>query len=250
MSNAPRIAVLLDENTSADATRYEANKGYFRSLARAGGLPYGIPYEDTLIAPTVADFDGFLAVGGGFAYPPAYYAAGSRSPYKSSDRFAFEAALMRAFIAADKPVLGICAGMQLLACLHGAKLHGDVQTSVAAPIDHYCRDEAHPAMIVGGTRLHTAVGCDTLAVNSFHREALVETGPQVRICARAPDGVIEAIEIPSRRFAIGLQWHQERYAATAHPGNGVFAAFIEAAMHEPRTPATTRAGSRFGAGCD
>lgn len=229
MSTSPRIAVLLDENTSGDGTRYEVNKAYFRAVAEAGGLPYGVPYVEALIEPTVADFAGFVAVGGGFAYPDAFYASGSRSPYKTSERYAFEAALMRAFLDAGKPVLGICAGMQLLACMHGARLHGDVQSSVAEALPHYSRDETHPVSLVPGTKLHAAVGAPALAVNSFHREAVSELSPRVRAAAHAPDGVIEAIEVPEHRFAIGLQWHQERYAGTSHPGRGIFAAFVSAA---------------------
>ncbi len=234
MTKSPRIAVLLDENTSGDGTRYEANKAYFRAVAEAGGLPYGIPYIVQLIEPTVAEFDGFVAVGGGFAYPSEFYLKGTQSPYKTSERYAFEAQLMRAFLAADKPVLGICAGMQLLACLHGAKLHGDVQSSVASPLPHYARDEPHPVDVVPGTLLHAATGVDTLDVNSFHKEAIGETGRDVRVSARASDGVIEAIEIPGRRFALGLQWHQERYAGREHRGRGVFRAFIDAARRSAR----------------
>jgi putative glutamine amidotransferase len=234
MTKSPRIAVLLDENTSGDGTRYEANKAYFRAVAETGGLPYGIPYIEQLIGPTLAEFDGFLAVGGGFAYPADFYVTGTQSPYKTSERYAFEARLMQGFLAADKPVLGICAGMQLLACLHGAKLHGDVQSSVAAPLPHYSRDEPHAVSLVAGSFLHQAVGAETLAVNSFHKEAVGDAGPRVRVSARAPDGVIEAIEIPDRRFALGLQWHQERYAGTKHAGRGVFAAFVAAACLQMR----------------
>lgn len=228
-TRAPRVAVLLDENTSGDGTRYEVNKAYFRAVAEAGGLPYGIPYIAQLIEPTVTEFDAFVAVGGGFAYPADFYVTDTQSPYRKSERYAFEASLMTAFLAADKPVLGICAGMQLLACLHGAKLHGDVQASVPRPLSHYSRDETHPVTLVAGTCLAAATGVDALDVNSFHKEAVSETGPRVRISARAPDGVIEAIEIPDRRFALGLQWHQERYVGSKHPGRGVFQALIDAA---------------------
>jgi putative glutamine amidotransferase len=217
-TRSPRVAVLLDENTSGDGTRYEANKAYFRAVADAGGLPYGVPYIEQLIEPTLAAFDGFLAVGGGFAYPAEFYVAGTQSPYKTSERCAFEQRLMRAFLAADKPVLGICAGMQLLACLHGARLHGDVQSSVASPLPHYSRDEPHAVSLTAGSLLHQVVGVEVLAVNSFHKEAVGETSSRIRVAARAPDGVIEAIEIPDRRFAIGLQ-----------PGRAVFNAFVSAA---------------------
>ncbi len=229
MSRKPKIAVLLDENTSGDGTRYEANKGYFKAVRDAGGLPYGIPYLAEIIQPTLADFDGFLAVGGGFAYPEEWYIKGTYSPYRASERFEFEKALMQGFLSAGKPVLGICAGMQMLACLHGAKLHGNVQASVADPLPHYSKDVAHPVALTGGSKLAAACGRDTLDVNSFHKEAVGETGPRLAVAARAPDGVVEAVEVPDYPFAIGLQWHQERYAGTAHAGLGVFAAFARAA---------------------
>ena len=148
MPTAPRIAVLLDENTSVDGTRYEVNKAYFRAVRDAGGLPYGIPYIDELIAPTLNDFDGFVAVCGGFAYPDEWYLPGTRSPYKQSERLAFERTLMQGFLDRGKPVLGICAGMQMLACLHGARLNGDVQSSVLSALPHYSRDETHPVTLV------------------------------------------------------------------------------------------------------
>lgn len=233
MPTTPRIAILLDENTSADGTRYEVNKAYFRAVRDAGGLPYGIPYIDELIVPTLSDFDGFVAVGGGFAYPDDWYLPGTRSPYKTSERLAFEMALMQGFLDIGKPVLGICAGMQMLACLHGARLNGDVQSSVPAALPHYSRDEPHLVALEAGTRLQAAIGTDALAVNSFHREAIGEVSARVCIAARAPDGVIEAVEIPERTFAIGLQWHQERYAGMAHAGNGVFRAFVAAARGKP-----------------
>jgi hypothetical protein len=89
MIRSPRVAVLLDENTSGDSTRYEASKAYFRAVAEAGGLPYGVPYIDALISPTLAEFDAFLAVGGGFAYPAAFYIADTQSPYRTSERYGF-----------------------------------------------------------------------------------------------------------------------------------------------------------------
>ena len=65
----PRIAVILDENTSGDATRYEAAKGYFRGVRDAGGLPFGIPYLPEIVQVVLEEFDGLLSVGGRFAYP-------------------------------------------------------------------------------------------------------------------------------------------------------------------------------------
>ena len=99
---AARIAVLLDENTSSGATRYEAHKGYFQGLRDAGAAPFGLPYFAEMVPGVVADFDGLLSVGGRFAYPAAWYLDGEASFAPESPRLAVEQALMSGFLAAGK----------------------------------------------------------------------------------------------------------------------------------------------------
>jgi putative glutamine amidotransferase len=222
----PRIAVLLDENTSVDSSRYDMNKSYFSAVRRAGGSPFGIPYFEDMTDEVVTDFDGFVAVGGRFAYPAAWYVSGTASPYPASERLPVERALMEGFLTHDKPVLGICAGMQMLACLHGCRLTPDVRSLGPGIGEHDRRGVVHPVAIAPGSALEALVG-DRLEVNSFHREAVAETSDSVRASARSGDGVIEAIEVPSRKFAIGLQWHQEQLAPE-HRGSKIFQAFVEA----------------------
>lgn len=223
----PRIAVLLDENTSSGATRYEAHKGYFQGLRQAGAAPFGLPYFAEMVEGVVADFDGLLSVGGRFAYPPAWYRDGETSFAPASPRLEVEQALMSGFLAAGKPVLGICAGMQMLACLHGAKLTADVKT-LGAVLDHDRRDHLHEITLTPGSRLAALVGSPTLSVNSFHREAVADLGPDLQATAHAADGVIEAVEVEGHPFALGLQWHQELFVGTDHLGNRLFSGFVEA----------------------
>jgi putative glutamine amidotransferase len=224
---APRIAVLLDENTSVDGTRYDMTKGYFVGIQRAGGLPFGIPYVAEMVDAVIADFDGFLSVGGRFAYPDEWYLPGLMSPSPPSERLPIERGLMEGFLAAEKPVLGICAGMQMLACLHGSRLTPDVRSLGPAIQEHDRRGLLHAIAMAPGSMLADLVGA-TLTVNSFHREAVAELGEGIVASALAPDGVIEAVEVPSRRFAIGLQWHQEHFAGGEHDGNRIFKAFVDA----------------------
>ena len=73
-----------------------------------------------------------------------------------------------------------------------------------------------------------------MLVNTSHQEAIGKLSPSVVASAHADDGIIEAIEVPSRTFALGLQWHQERFAGTEHPGNRLFRAFVEASRHASR----------------
>lgn len=225
----PRIAVILDENTSGDGTRYEAAKGYFRGVRDAGGLPFGIPYLPEIIPVVLAEFDGLIAVGGRFAYPDEWYLAGEVSKAPPSERLAIERAIVEGFLARDKPVLGICAGMQMLACLNGCRLTPDLRKMLPDALEHDRRGELHSVALAANSRLAAIIGEQTIEVNSFHREAVAQLAPSVVASAHAADGIIEAIELPASRFAIGIQWHQELLVGTDHPGNRLFRGFVEAA---------------------
>lgn len=218
MRRPPRVAVLLDENTSSGGTRYEAAKGYFLGLSRAGGAPFGVPYDPAMVDLVVEDFDGLLTVGGRYAMPADWY-VGEAAPSPAAERLEVETGLVRGFLAKDKPVLGICAGMQVLAALHGARLTASVP-------DHNEKGRLHDVRIAAGSRLAELVGA-RLSVNSFHNEAIVDAGETVPT-AWADDGTIEAIELPGHKFALGVQWHQELFAHQEHRGNAIFQGLVDA----------------------
>jgi putative glutamine amidotransferase len=228
MKKRPRIAVILDENTSGDASRYEASKSYFTAIRDAGGLPFGIPYLPEIVGAVIDDFDGLLCVGGRFAYPDEWYLDGCVSKAPPSERFAVEREIVEGYLQRNKPILGMCAGMQLLAGLYGCRLWSDVQAK--SELEHDRRDHLHRVTVIPDTRLASLVQVPEILVNSSHREAVGELSPLVVASARAEDGVIEAIEVPAHAFAIGLQWHQERFASSEHPGNRVFRGLIEACL--------------------
>ena len=224
----PKIAVLLDENTSRGATRYEASKLYFQGIATAGGLPFGVPYLEEVVDSVVDDFDGLLTAGGRFAYPDDWYVGEQVAKTPKSARFDIEKTIVEKYLQRDKPVLGMCAGMQMLACLHGCKLTPDLKDTFPNAGDHDNKDIGHSITIAKGSCLEKTVDADSMIVNSFHREAFVELSNDVIISARADDGIIEAIELPAYSFAIGLQWHQELFVGTDHPGNAIFAGLVNA----------------------
>ncbi|MGI9476356.1 MAG: gamma-glutamyl-gamma-aminobutyrate hydrolase family protein [Hyphomicrobiaceae bacterium] len=229
MTYTPRIAVILDENTSGDASRYEASKGYFEAVRNAGGLPFGIPHMADM-APVVADtFDGVVLSGGRYAFPDEWYLEGevSKAP-PSRDRVAMERSIIETCLARDKPLLGICAGMQALACLNGCRLWADIQSTHPNIRPHDQQGRMHPVKLDRRSRLHKLVGTTAMRVNTFHREAVRQLSPAVRASAYSDDGIVEAIEVIEHRFAIGLQWHQERFAGVDHPGQAIFNGFVNA----------------------
>jgi putative glutamine amidotransferase len=229
MSSKPRIAVIMDENTSVDGTRYDMTKNYFVAIQRAGGMPFGVPYFMDMVEAVADEFDGFMNVGGRFAFPEEWFPEGQISKAPQSERLAVELALMRGFLERDKPVLGICNGMQVLAGLHGCRLSPDVRAMGSHIMEHDKRGHLHSVGIEENTLLSRIVGRSELTVNTFHREAVIELSNDAVASAFAEDGVVEAIEVPSRRFALGVQWHQELFATQEHPGNAIFEAFVKAA---------------------
>ena len=217
----PRIAVIMDENTLAGGDRYEMSKHYFEAIARAGGIPYGIPYLGGIVEQVIADFDGFLSVGGRIKLPTDWYVDGDQSAFPASERLAVECALMQGFLAIDKPVLGICNGMQMLGCLNGCRMVSDIGNHMPGGLMHDSDALSHDVLVAPDSRIAAILGSASLSVNTFHREALVEISEAVTVAARAPDGVVEAIEVPAYSFAIGLQWHPERmYSARLCSQNG------------------------------
>ena len=228
MTARPRVAVILDENTSGDGRRYEASKAYFRAIRDAGGLPFGIPYFPEIVEPVLTDFEAVLSCGGRFAYPDSWYLPGRTSNAPPSDRFEVERAIVTGCMERGKPILGICAGMQMIACLGGSQLTPDLHADHPHALDHDSRDTRHSVTLADGSRLRALVGASSIVVNSFHREAIAEVGGGVRAVAHASDGIIEAIEVTNHPFAIGLQWHQELLSEHEHPGNAIFRGLVNA----------------------
>ena len=110
----------------------------------------------------------------------------------------------------DKPLLGICYGMQFVNALAGGEICGDAQAQTNASIHSADRGASeHEIHIQPGSRLHAIVGGEKLITNSHHIQAIVSPGAGLRITAKAADGVVEALESADGRF-IGVQFHPER----------------------------------------
>ena len=157
--------------------------------------------------------DDIVITGGNFDIHPSVYGQTVQSRIDRVDegRTRLEIALARKAIAMDKPILGICGGMQAMAVAGGGTLIQDISTQVPGALEHeQPTDPAqpwHPISIDPGL-IRKAFGCGILRVNSTHHQAVKNPGC-FRITARAPDSVIEAIEHPRNRCCVGVQWHPE-----------------------------------------
>jgi putative glutamine amidotransferase len=213
--------------------QYELKQAYADAVLGAGGLPVVLPYSDDerAAAEAVSLCDAVVVTGGAFDIPPEAYGAKAHRLIGrlKLGRTRFEQRVLRAALEARKPVLGVCGGMQLLAVEVGGTLWQDIREQVPGAADHEQkvdpRQPGHSARVVSGTQLARIVGADIVQVNSTHHQAVRDAGPAV-VSAIAPDGVIEAIELPDR-FALGVQWHPELMAGAEHLA--LYRALVDAA---------------------
>jgi putative glutamine amidotransferase len=211
---------------------YALRENYCGAIEAAGGLAMLLPHEPERAGDYLDRLDGVVVTGGAFDIDPALFGAAERHPTVTTKdrRTSFELALTSGALDRDLPVLGICGGQQLLNVALGGSLIQHIPDEVADALTHEQktpRDQtSHPVAVVEGTRLHAIVGRTEIAVNSTHHQAVKTVGAHLVVDAVAPDGVIEGIEDPRRRFCLGVQWHPE-YRITA-ADTALFAAFIAA----------------------
>jgi putative glutamine amidotransferase len=235
MSRRPLIGLTLDAEPAGGWSKlpwYALRQNYFSAVIAAGGLPVALPHHPDLAAEYVERLDGLLVTGGAFDVDPALWGGGTPHPKVTlkPGRTDFELAVARAALARDMPTLGICGGQQLLAVAFGGTLHQHIPDDVPGSLPHEQpnprTESGHMVEITTGTLLAKIVGAPRMAVNSAHHQAVATPGEGI-VNAVAPDGVIEGIEHPRHRFAIGVQWHPEYAVDPRDPA--IFSAFIEAA---------------------
>ena len=214
---------------TADLRLSEAHAKYPESLARAGAEVRWIGLEDPEQAVRDAlACDGLLLPGGGDMDPKFFGqeripACGEPNPLRD----AAEPLLLRAFLDTDRPVLGICRGIQVMNVVLGGDLYQDIKPFEHIPHnDHW--GKIHTVTVRRGTLLSRILGQDTVLVNSQHHQAVDRVAPGLVLSALSEDGIVEAVEKPDARFCLGVQWHPE-WLSDADPAmQGLFDAFVNA----------------------
>ncbi len=210
--------------------------GYFDGLAAAGAVPVMLPLtaDPAALAQLAGICDGFLLTGGQDVQPAVY----GEEPLPLTGevcpaRDAMEAALLPLLLQADKPVLGICRGIQFLNAALGGTLWQDLPAQLPSDVVHHqgrpYDAPSHTVTLVPGTPLHDLLGTDAVPANSLHHQGIRNLAPALRAMACAPDGLVEAVYLPGRRFVWAVQWHPEFNWQSEPSSRAILAAFVQAA---------------------
>ncbi len=213
---------------------------YEESVRRAGGDPWVLDASADHPDTVIGSVQGLLLAGGGDVHPDLHGAAmhPTFSPAEPG-RDIYEFELIERATAANLPLFAICRGIQVLNVARGGTLVQDIPTQVPDALDHRLAVPpnepitlAHEVWIEKGSLLaritrEALEGNDSCQVNSRHHQAVNRLGKGLVTTATAPDGIIEAIEDPSRRFCLGVQWHPENFYRTGE-FRSLFEGFIAA----------------------
>jgi putative glutamine amidotransferase len=232
----PLIGITLDYVLSGSFSQrphYAIRENYFKAITAAGGTAVGIPFFAELIDDYLSRIDALVVPGGDFALDPAWYIKGEQPAFPPTPRLKFDIEIIGKALAKNIPLLGICAGMQIMGGMQGCTLTADInkyaKTALCHLNDETAENYAHDVMVNKDSLLAKIVARESFAVNSRHKEGIVKLSDKVALAGKAEDGVIEAIEIKNRDFALGVQWHPEFFIKENEPNFKIFQALVKAA---------------------
>ncbi len=213
---------------------------YILTLTAAGAIPWLVPLvDDDTLRGIYEELDAVFLPGGA-DIDPATYGADPHPLCDKTDRERdrVEVALATWALEDEKPVLGVCRGMQLINVAAGGSLYQDLAEELPGAIKHdyfpfrgqsFSRDFlAHDVDVADGTRLAKLLGAGNVRVNSMHHQGVKELGRGLVVTAEAPDGLIEAIEGDDDSYLVAVQWHPEALTDNDARTRHLFADFIEA----------------------
>lgn len=209
---------------------------YIQAIMQAGGMPVLIP--NLLAEPEWREFyerlDGIVFTGGGDIETRIFNGV-DHPKVDGIDpaRDALELPLLRAAAEGGKPFLGICRGLQVVNVALGGTLFTDIADQLPGAERHdwhegYPRMHlAHSVRVEQGSRLAQILQEPTTDVNSLHHQGIKDLAPALKATAHAPDGLVEAVELPGHPFGLAVQWHPE-WLVEHESARRLFQTFIEA----------------------
>ena len=211
-------------------------QSYVKAILQAGGVPVLIP---SLLAndgwdALYARLDGILFSGGGDI--GLEHAPGDPHPRIDDvdpERDSVEIKMLNAAASDGKPFLGICRGCQVMNVALGGTLYTHIPDQLPNALDHSYPGNmrtvlVHRVKIEEGTHVAEIFGEPIIKVNSLHHQGIKDVPPSVRVAGYAPDGLVEAIELPEHPFGLAVQWHPE-WLTDQEGTRNMFRKFIQAA---------------------
>jgi putative glutamine amidotransferase len=215
---------------------------YILTLTAAGAIPWLIPLVDEATLRGIYEGLDAVFLPGGADIDPATYGADPHPlcDRTDRDRDRVEVSLARWALEEEKPVLGVCRGMQLINVAAGGSLYQDIAEELPNALKHdyfpfsgqsFTRDYlAHEVRVADGTRLAHLMGAGPLRVNSMHHQGVKSLGHGLLPTAVAPDGLIEAIEGDRDGYLVAVQWHPEALTDNDPRTRAMFSDFVAAAV--------------------
>jgi putative glutamine amidotransferase len=210
---------------------------YVQAVANAGGAPVLIPLglSAEILSGIFPRLDGILFTGGGDVHPRYYNGEPHELIHEiDEDRDRTEIQLIQSAVQNRKPFLGICRGIQVINVALGGTLYADILAQKPGSLNHATPDDqprdfpAHTVTINVDSRLRQILEMDQPQVNSWHHQAVCDLAPGVKATAYAPDGILEAFELPDHPYGLAVQWHPE-WMQAQESMRRLFRSFVEAA---------------------
>lgn len=213
--------------------------GYLDGLSQAGATPIIFPFssDEEELGRLVKMCDGILFTGGHDISPKLY----NEDPIKDLvscciKRDLMESIVLKIAMDMDKSILGICRGIQFINVALGGSLYQDLNLQHPSNIDHHQQAPydipKHEVTLKQNTPLHECLHVDKLLVNSYHHQAVKDIAQELEIMATSPDGLIEALYMPTYKFLWAMQWHPEFSYQTDINSQKIFQAFIDSMKHD------------------
>ena len=189
--------------------------GYFDGIIRAGGTPIMLPFlsDERELHHLMRLCDGFLFTGGHDVSPELYGEKPIENICSYKMRDDMEGIVLEKAIETDKPVLGICRGIQFINAALGGTLYQDLPTQFPSGTEHHQKPpydiSVHSVDIVKDSPLFRCLKTEQIRVNSYHHQAVKDVAPGLKVMATSEDGLVEGLYKPEQRFLWAIQWHPE-----------------------------------------
>jgi len=207
--------------------------GYMEGITEAGGLPIMLPltHDPDTIRQMLNTVQGILLTGGHDVDPAMYGEAPVPECGASCrERDSMESELVKQCIKKDTPILGICRGIQFLNAYLGGSLYQDLPTQHPSKVEHHQKPPydvpVHIVNIVEDSKLFKLLGQKTLSVNSYHHQAIKKLAETMKTMAVSEDEIIEAVEMPDKKFVWAFQWHPEFSHKVDENSRMIFSEFV------------------------